>query len=117
MKTVISSDAYLIEIEFEGQVYQVLWGIIEYDEIGRWKLGDYVCTTPIQKSENLEDGVTRFLTRSGRIYETTCPVQPYQAKSATEFRFFLAGVSPTELNFFQENGMTIIDTVNSPLSQ
>lgn len=99
-KTVIDSEAFLIEIEVQGEVFRVLWGVISLDETGRWRPGDYVCTTPIQKTEDLGEGVTKFLTRSGNIYETTCPVQPYKAKSATEFRFFMAGISPAELESF-----------------
>jgi hypothetical protein len=94
--TIIDRDAFLIEIEVQGEVFQVLWGVISLDETGRWLPGDYVCTTPIQKTEDLGDGITRFVTRSGRTYETTCPVQPYKAKSVTEFRFFMAGRSPAE---------------------
>lgn len=98
-KTTIDSEAFLIEIEVQGEVFRVLWGVIAVDETGRWQPGDYVCTTPIQKIEELDGGVTQFHTRSGRLCETTCPVQPHTTKSATEFRFFMAGISPAEFEF------------------
>lgn len=98
-KTVIGSEAFLIEVELQGEIFRVLWGVISFDETGRWQPGDYVCTTPIQETKYLEEGVTRFVTRSKSIYETTCPVQPYKAKSAVEFRFFMGGISPAELKF------------------
>lgn len=96
-KTVIDRDAFLIEGEVQGEAFQILWGVIAVDETGRWQPGDYVCTTPIQKQADLGAGVTQFHTRSGRLYETTCQVQPYKAKADSEFRFFLAGISPDEL--------------------
>ena len=102
-KTVIDSEAFLIEIELEeDDVYRVLWGVIAFDETGRWRPGNYVCTTPIQKTEDLGEGIARFLTRSGRIYETTCPVQPYKAKSLSELQFFMTGFSPDELGMMEE---------------
>lgn len=102
-KTVIDREAFLIKIELEeGEVFRVLWGVIALDETGRWRPGDYVCTTPIQKTEDLGKGITRFLTRSGSIYEATCPVQPYKAKSVSEFQFFMTGISPAELSMMEE---------------
>ncbi|MBU4230809.1 MAG: hypothetical protein KKG88_10990 [Proteobacteria bacterium] len=101
-KTTIGSEAFLIEIEVQGEVFRVLWGVVSTDETGRWKPGDYVCTTPIQKIEALGEDNTKFHTRSGRLYETTCPVQPYKAKSAVEFRFFMSGISPAELGMMEE---------------
>lgn len=101
-KTVIASEAFLIEVEVQGEVFRVLWGVISLDETGRWRPGDYVCTTPIQNTEDLGEGVTQFHTRSGSLYETTCQVQPYKAKSVAEFRFFMGGISPAEFGMMEE---------------
>jgi len=97
-KTVIGSEAFLVSFEYAGQQYRVLWGVIASDETGRWSPGDYVCTTPIQATEDLGEGVTRFKTRSGSTYETRCPVTPYTARDETDVRLFMAGVSPGELD-------------------
>jgi hypothetical protein len=109
MKTVINSEAFLIEIEQEGQVYRMLWGIIGHDETGRWQPGDYVCTTPIQKIEDLGEGVTRFLTRSGRTYETLGEVGTYKTQSFQELQLFRMGVSPYHKHISDQLGLKIVE--------
>lgn len=96
-KTVIDRDAFLIEGDFRGEAFQILWGVILFDETGRWKPGDYVCTTPIKKQADLGGGVTQFHTRSGRLYEATCPVTHHKPTADSDWRFFMAGISPDEL--------------------
>lgn len=108
MITAIHEEAYIIEIELESQLFRLLWGIILFDETGRWRPGDYVCTSPIQETEEPGNGVTRFKTRSGSIYEARCPVVIYKPTSASECMHLRAGLSPGDADWFNRNGFQVV---------
>lgn len=55
------------------------------------------------------EGVTRFLTRSGRTYETLCEIEPYKTQSFEELQMFQMGVSPYHKQICDQQGWKIVE--------
>lgn len=98
MKTELTHTHYVAICDDSGrEEFHVIWGIVIYDERGKFKAGDYVTSSKVCDFD-LDLGY--FQTQSGTRYLATTGVTCCQITLA-EFPYLRAGLSPNELRAAQ----------------
>lgn len=94
MRTELRSTYYVaICDETDALLFQVVWGIVIYDERQIFKPGDYVSSSEVREFD-LDLGY--FYTQSGTHYIATNGVTSCQL-DLKEYQYLRAGLSPPEI--------------------